>query len=235
MNPAIAPVAGDGVTQPQGIVRLLSVNVGRPTSIGRRRGKDVLSGIFKAPVTTETLFLDTTNLQGDAQGDLRVHGGPDKAVYAYPSEHLPRWSEELGLTLGAAAFGENLTTAGWLEDDVRIGDVWSWGGALLQVAQPRHPCFKLAMKLDRAEILDRMLGNGRTGWYLRVLRPGIVPVGGPVQVVARDPAGVTVRRVHRAALAGQADAEELRLLLGIAPLAASWRRALQKRLAALEG
>ena len=234
MNSAVDPGAGETATESHGAVRLVSVNVGMPVPIGRRQGTPVVSGIFKTPVATETLVLDAINLHGDGQGDRRVHGGPDKAVYAYPSEHLPRWSDDLGLGLGPAAFGENLTTAGWLEDDVLIGDVWAWGAALLQVAQPRHPCFKLAMKLDRADVVDRMLDNGRTGWYLRVLRPGVVPVAGPIEVIERDPAGVSVRRVHRAALAGQADGEELRMLLDLVPLAASWRRTLQRRLAALD-
>jgi MOSC domain-containing protein YiiM len=216
------------------LVHLVSVNVGRPKHLGTQRGRPVRSGILKEPVAAAELNLGAVNLAGDAQADLRVHGGPDKAVYAYPSEHLPHWNEDLGLDLGPAAFGENLTTAGWLEDDVRIGDVWAWGEALLQVAEPRHPCFKLAMKLDRPQVVDRMLETGRTGWYLRVLRPGRVPVAGPIRVAERHPAGVSVRRVHLAALPGQAAAEELRFLLDLAPLAASWRRALQKRLAQLD-
>jgi MOSC domain-containing protein YiiM len=217
------------------IVRIVSVNVGRPQTIGRRRGEPVLSGIGKAPVAAADLDLDRLNLDGDAQADRRVHGGRDKAVYAYPSEHLPQWSDELSLALGPGAFGENVTTAGWLEDDVRIGDVWEWGEALLQVVQPRHPCFKLAMRIDRPEVIERMLENGRTGWYLRVLRPGRVTTDGTIRVADRHPAGVSVRRVHAAALPGGADAEELRLLLDLAPLAGSWRRALGRRLSAIGG
>jgi MOSC domain-containing protein YiiM len=236
----VTPVNSQQKTAPSPLesakqIRLVSVNVGTPRPIGRQRGRPVMSGIMKESVPATHLHLDLLNLQGDTQADQRVHGGPDKAVYAYPSEHLPAWSQDLRLELGPAAFGENLTTAGWLEDDVRIGDVWAWGEALLQVAQPRHPCFKLAMKLDRPEVIDRMLATGRTGWYLRVLEPGRVPVAGPIAVGRRHPAGVSVRRVHLAALPGQADPEELRYLLALEPLAGSWRRALERRLAALGG
>ena len=131
-------------------VRLVSVNVGLPTVIGATRwGKPIRSGIVKQPVTAASIDLDTLNLDGDRQADLRVHGGPDKAVYAYPVEHLPLWNEELGTDFGPGTFGENLTTAGWLEDEVRIGDVWAWGEALLQVTAPRGPCYKLGYRLGR--------------------------------------------------------------------------------------
>jgi len=180
-------------------VGLVSVNVVEPEVIGTRRGRPVLSAIVKRPVAAATLRLDRLNLDGDRQADPRVHGGPDKAVYAYPSEHLPRWTAELGgnPAFSAGTFGENLTTTGWLEDDVRIGDVWRWGDALLQVTQPRGPCYKLAMATGRPEIIRRMLETGRTGWYLRVLRPGIVPVGGPIDVVERHPGAATVLRIHQ--------------------------------------
>lgn len=178
-------------------VRLVSVNVGLPREIGTRRGQPIRSGIVKQPVTTDTLYLDLTNLEGDRQADLRVHGGPDKAVYAYPAEHLPRWNDELGVQFGPGAVGENLTTEGWLETDVRIGDVWAWGEARLQVTQPRQPCYKLATITGRPDILKRLVANGRTGWYLRVLEPGRVPIGGPITVIARGAANLTVLDVHR--------------------------------------
>ena len=133
------------------------------------------------------LWLSAINLTGDGQADLSVHGGLDKAVYAYPSEHLDAWSAELDEELGPAPFGENLSTIGGLERDVRIGDVWSWGEATLQVCQPRWPCFKLALYRARTDIQLRMRTNGRTGWYLRVLEPGEVPAAGPIAVVREDP------------------------------------------------
>ncbi|HWI03453.1 MAG TPA: MOSC domain-containing protein, partial [Acidimicrobiales bacterium] len=123
-----------------------------PEYLGHFRGQPITSGIAKRPVTAEYLWLDRLNLEGDAQADLEVHGGPDKAVYAYPSEHLPAWSAELEQELGPAPFGENLSTAGATEDDVCIGDRWYWGDAVLEVCQPRYPCFKLSMHRGRGDI-----------------------------------------------------------------------------------
>ena len=127
--------------------------------------------------------------RGDGQADLSVHGGPDKAVYAYPSEHLAPWSEELE---------ETLSTVGVTEADVCIGDIWEWGDATLEICQPRWPCFKLALHRRRADIQARMRQNGRTGWYLRVLEPGEVHVGSDAAVVRHDPAGLTVADAHTA-------------------------------------
>jgi MOSC domain-containing protein YiiM len=209
---------------------LVSVNVGQPTVIGANRwGNPIRSGIVKRPVAAETLVLDALNLEGDRQADLTVHGGPDKAVYAYPSEHLPRWNDELGVDFGIGTFGENLTTAGWLEDAVRIGDIWAWGEALLQVSQPRSPCYKLAAVTGRPDLLKRFVRSGRTGWYLRVLQPGIVPVAGPVQVMTRDPAGITVLASHRA-LTAETSRSTLEAIVRAPALAAAWREPLLARL-----
>ena len=175
------------------------VNVGVPTLLADVRGEHVWSGISKQPVDpASVLWLSTVNLSGDGQADLSVHGGPDKAVYAYPSEHLVPWAEELETDLGPAPFGENLSTIGALESDVCIGDVWTWGDATLQVCQPRWPCFKLALYRQRADVQARMRATGRTGWYLRVLEAGEVPAAGPIEVFRRDPAGVTVEDAHLA-------------------------------------
>ncbi len=133
-------------------IRLVAVNVAKPKYLGEHRGKPILSGIAKLPVAVDHLWLDLLNLEGDGQADLSVHGGPDKAVYAYPSEHLADWAAELGQQLGPAAFGENLTTAGGTEDQVCIGDRWYWGDAVLEVTQPRAPCFKLAIHRGRGDI-----------------------------------------------------------------------------------
>jgi MOSC domain-containing protein YiiM len=169
-------------------VELVSVNVAEPQIIGTFRGQPISSGIAKQPVVQEVLRLDWLNLEGDRQADLRVHGGRDKAVYAYPSEHILRWNADLQpeTPYGPGTFGENLTTRGWLEDAVHIGDIWAWGDALLQVSEPRHPCFKLGMRTGRRDIIKRMEANGRSGWYLRVLQPGLVPVTGPITIVSQE-------------------------------------------------
>ena len=170
-----------------------------------------------------SISLDWLNLDGDRQADLTVHGGPDKAVYAYPAEHLPLWNDELGTEFVSGTFGENLSTAGWLEDDVRIGDVWAWGDARLQVSQPRSPCYKLATIIGRPDLLKRFIRNGRTGWYLRVLQPAIVPVAGPIEVIERDPAGISVLLAHRASLPGTLEPTEVEAVARVDALAADWR------------
>jgi MOSC domain-containing protein YiiM len=205
-------------------VRLVSVNVGLPEVIGATRwGKPIRSGIVKRPVTTADICLDTLNLDGDRQADLTVHGGRDKAVYAYPVEHHPLWNEELGTDFGPGTFGENLTTAGWLEDEVRIGDVWAWGEARLQVSQPRSPCYKLATVTGRSDLLRRLVRTGRTGWYLRVLQAATVPVSGPIQVIERHPAGISVLLAHRASQPGVLDRTEVEAVARVDALAADWR------------
>lgn len=207
------------------LVGLVSVNVGLPGVIGKHRGKPITSGIRKRPVSGETIEVGRTNLAGDRQADLRVHGGPDKAVYAYPSEHLPWWNDQLPreAPFGPGSFGENLTTSGIDEGQARIGDVWRWGSALLQICQPRYPCFKLVLATEQPDMVKRFLAAGRSGWYLRVLEPGTAPVAGPIEVVTANSAGVTVAE---AALAVLPDADQAtRNRVAEAPaLAASWRR-----------
>jgi MOSC domain-containing protein YiiM len=205
-------------------VRLVSVNVGQPRVIGATRwGKPIRSSIVKQPVTAASISLDTLNLDGDRQADLKVHGGRDKAVYAYPVEHLPLWNDELGTDFGPGTFGENLSTVGALEDDVCIGDIWAWGEARLQVCQPRSPCYKLATIAGRPDLLKRLVRTGRTGWYLRVLQPAIVPVAGPIQVIERDPAGISVLIAHRASVPGGLDRAEVEAVARVDALAADWR------------
>ncbi len=206
----------------------MSVNVGLPAFLALHRGRPVQSGIVKRPVSAATIEVGTLNLAGDGQADLEVHGGEDKAVYAYPSEHIAAWSSERGEDLGPAAFGENLTVAGWLEPDVCIGDLWAWGDAVLEVCQPRWPCYKLGLLRGDQRILARLRETGRTGWYLRVLQPGTAPVAGPVTVAVPHPAGITVHDVHEARLHGTS-AERRDEMLDLDPLADEWRWNLRHR------
>ena len=214
------------------VIRLAAVNVGSPTILGEIRGERVWSGIRKRPVPpTTVLWVSALNLAGDAQADLSVHGGPDKAVYAYPSEHLEPWAEELGEELGDAPFGENLSTLGALERDVRVGDVWQWGSALLQVTQPRWPCFKLNLYRDRADIQARLRASGRTGWYLRVLEPGEVPAAGPIRLADQDHGGVSILDAHLAMSDRYLlDVDRARAVSEHPALADQWRAPLLRRL-----
>ena len=215
------------------MIELRSVNVARPQVLAEVRGERIYSAIAKQPVAVGSLlWLSLGNLAGDSQADLSVHGGPDKAVYTYPAEHLSRWAAELDEELGPAPFGENLSTVGVTEHDVRIGDRWSWGDATIEVCQPRWPCFKLALHRQRPDIQKQMRANGRTGWYHRVLEPGEVVVGAPIEVVARDPAELTVADAHAAM--GDRHLEDRALVEALADhpsLAAEWRDPLRERLA----
>ena len=186
-------------------VRVVSVNVTRPKVLLHWPSGDIISSIDKRPVEAGTLRLTGLNLDGDEQSDTRptpdggqVHGGPDQAVCAFPVEHLPRIAEICGRRVGPGFMGENVTVEGVREDDVRIGDVWAWGGARLQVTAPRGPCFKLGIRLGRQAMRTVVRAEGLVGWYLRVLVEGEVPVRGPIEVVERHPAGVTVGMAHRA-------------------------------------
>lgn len=155
-------------------MKVVSLSVGGPRMV-EWNGGAVLTSIFKS--TTDRRLRGTTlNVEGDRQSDLTVHGGVEKAVYAYPSEHYPPWREELGMDLPWASFGENLTTEG-LSEGVRIGDRFRIGTAELVVTQPRMPCYKLGIRLGRQDVLRRMLRTGRTGFYFSVAVEGEVGAG----------------------------------------------------------
>ena len=179
----------------------IAVFVGRPQVIGQVRGEPVESGIAKSRVGAAALRLSETNLAGDRQADLSVHGGPDKAVYVYPSEHYGAWQRD-GFVLDVGGVGENVALAGATEHDVRVGDVWRWGTALAQVSQPRAPCVKLALHAGRKDAGPRMIATRRCGWYLRVLAPGTVPTGGPLELVEHDERAPTVHDAFTAVFGG---------------------------------
>jgi MOSC domain-containing protein YiiM len=186
-------------------LRIVSVNVARPSVLLKWPAGDVISSIDKRPVEVDTLRLTELNLDGDEQADTRptpaggqVHGGVDQAVYAFPAEHFARIAELYGQPIGPGFMGENVTVEGAVEDDVCIGDVWRWGDARLQVTSPRGPCYKLGIRLGKQAMRTVIRAEGLVGWYLRVLVPDDVPVRGPITVVERHPAGVTVGMAHRA-------------------------------------
>lgn len=186
-------------------LEIVSVNVSLPKVLLKWPGGDVISSIDKAPVEAEEVAVTTLNLDGDRQADTRalpgggqVHGGPHQAVYAFPSEHFPRLSKILGVPVGPGFMGENLTLRGATEADVRIGDVWRWGTARLQVSAPRGPCYKLGIRMGRQALRTVVREDGIVGWYLRVLVPGRVPTSGHVACEDRDDHGLTVADVQSA-------------------------------------
>ncbi|MBV9927867.1 MAG: MOSC domain-containing protein [Acidobacteria bacterium] len=210
-------------------MRIISLNVGRPRLVAWM-GQTVSTGIYKSPVEGR-VTLRTLNLDGDRQADLTVHGGPYKAVYAYPSEHYPFWREELpGTELPWGMFGENFTTEGFDESAVRIGDRFRVGGAELTVTQPRMPCHKLGIKFGRPDILKRFLASGRTGFYFSVQREGEVGAGDEFELIERDAGGVTVADITRLYARDRDDAETLRRAIALEALPESWREHFRQQL-----
>src|SRR5437660_7733037 len=210
-------------------MKLLSVNVGLPREV-EWKGKIVRTSIFKAPVLGR-VRVAKLNLEGDQQSDLTVHGGIDKAVYAYPSEHYRFWREELsGTDLPWGAFGENFTTEGLLEEAVHIGDRFRVGSAEFVVTQPRMPCFKLGIRFGRADIIKRFLHSGRNGFYFAVAQEGEVGAGDSIELLTRDDNGVSVADIVQVYTADAANQDLLHRVSELAALPESWRAYFRKRL-----
>src|SRR4029079_19518830 len=172
-------------------MKIISLNVGRPRLV-MRNDEPVSTGIYKEPVDGRVM-LRTLNLDGDRQADLTVHGGADKAVYAYPSEHYGHWRGELPeMELPWGMFGENFTVEGLDESSVNIGDRFRVGEAEVTVTQPRMPCYKLGIKFGRADIIKRFLASGLTGFYFSVRCEGEVGAGDEIELIGRDENNVTV-------------------------------------------
>ncbi len=212
-------------------MKIVSVNVGLPRPVSWR-GRRIMTGIYKDPVEGR-VRVRRTNLDGDRQADLAVHGGPEKAVYAYPSEHYPFWRRELELEdLPWGSFGENLTAEGWWEDEVHVGDRFRIGTAEFVVTQPRMPCFKLAMKFDRDDIVESFLESGRPGFYLAVAQEGELEAGDAMERIHEDENGVSVVDVVRLYMDrhGEGDPDLLRRAAAVEALAREWREHFRKRL-----
>jgi MOSC domain-containing protein YiiM len=213
-------------------MKLLSINVGLPQEIDWR-GEPVRTSIFKAPVAGP-VHVSTLNVEGDRQSDLSVHGGRDKAVYAYPSEHYAFWRTALPASdLVWGAFGENFTTEGLLEGHVYIGDRLRAGSAEFVVTQPRMPCFKLGIRFGRPDMVKRFQRSGRTGFYLAVLQEGDAASGDLVELVARDPHGITVADITNLFTGPATNRDLLRRASDLPALPEGWRSYFRKRL--LEG
>jgi len=214
-------------------MKVISVNVGLPREV-MWKGKTVTTGIFKEPVAGR-VALDALNLAGDRQADLRVHGGPDKAVYVYPVEHYDYWRGELpGVELPFGAFGENLTVEGLLENEIYIGERFRIGTTELVVRQPRLPCYKLAVKFQRDDIIKRFLDSRRTGFYFAVTREGELGAGDRIEILTRDPNGVTVPDIVRLYLNGDEDPDGLARAANVDALPDNWKTHFADQLARLQ-
>jgi MOSC domain-containing protein YiiM len=190
----------------------------------------VRTSIWKDPVDG-LVRVSSLNLEGDQQSDLSVHGGPEKAVYAYPSEHYEYWRQELpGTDLAWGAFGENFTTEGLLEPEIRIGDRIRVGSAEFLVTQPRMPCFKLGVRFGRDDMVKRFLHSGRPGFYLAVVREGDVARGNSLEFVGRDEHGVTVADIASLYARDRDNEDLLRRAVDVPALPESWKGYFKKRL-----
>lgn len=203
-------------------MKLLSVNVSQPKEV-LHSGKRIKTGIFKEPVSGRTM-MRRLNIDGDGQGDLSVHGGIHKAVYVYPTEHYGYWKRELrrdDLTYGK--FGENLTVEGLLEEAVHIGDVFRIGEALVEVSQPRVPCFKLGIKMNDPQIVKPFLESKRVGFYVRVLEEGEVGAGDAIERTKVGEGQMTVKEIVHLRHLDNTDVVAAKKAANLPALTPSWR------------
>jgi MOSC domain-containing protein YiiM len=210
-------------------MKVLSVNVGLPREL-EWKGKIVRTSIFKEPVTGR-VRVSTLNVEGDQQSDLTLHGGRDKAVYVYPSEHYPFWRTEFpAMDLVRGVFGENFTTTGLVEKTVHIGDRFRVGSAEFVVTQPRMPCYKLGIRFNRSDMVKRFLQSGRTGFYFAVVKEGEVAAGDSIEVVEKDKHNVSVADVVNLYRGDTANRDVLRRVSELPSLPNSWREYFRKQL-----
>jgi MOSC domain-containing protein YiiM len=210
-------------------MKLISVNVGLPREFSWR-GKITRSSIWKNPVEGR-VRVSKLNLEGDRQSDLSVHGGVDKAIYVYPREHYPYWESELpDVDLSWGSFGENFTTEGLTEEQVRIGDRFSAGSAEFIVTQPRMPCFKLGVRMNRQDIIKRFLRSKRTGFYLAVLREGEVVSGDSIEFTVRQEDGITVTDIVNLYTLDSTNQDLLRRASELDALPDAWKEHFRKQL-----
>jgi MOSC domain-containing protein YiiM len=210
-------------------VQLVSLNVARPRLVVYKE-KPINTGIFKQPVSGP-VQLRTLNLDGDRQADLGAHGGPFKAVYGYPSEHYPFWRQELpGVDLPWGMFGENFTTSGLAEDELHVGDRFPIGAAIVMVRQPRTPCYKLAAKFQRDDMLQRFLVSGRSGFYFSVEQEGSVAEADAFELLKRNDEGVTISELNRLFVREKYNQDLIRKAVGTEALPENWRDYLAERL-----
>ena len=214
-------------------MKVLSISVGLPREV-EWKGKAVSTAIFKEPVSGPVL-LRRLNLEGDKQADLSVHGGPTKVVYAYPCEHYAFWRSELPeMEFDWGMFGENFTTEGLEEESLHIGDVFQLGTARLVVTEPRMPCFKLAIRFGRTDMVKRFLQSQRSGFYFGVEQEGTVQAGDVFEPLSTDPQRLKVADVTRLYTTAKDNAELLKKAVATPALSESWRDHFHHRLEMIE-
>ncbi len=210
-------------------MEILSVNVGLPKEV-IWQGRVVTTGIFKEPVNAPVM-MRTLNLEGDRQADLAVHGGVNKAVYAYPSEHYGYWRTELpGVDLRWGMFGENFTIEGLLEEATYIGDRFGIGETEVMVTEPRMPCHKLGIKFGRPDIVKRFLASRRTGFYFAVVREGMVGTSDAIKLIGQEQQDISVADITRLYAFEKDDLKSLRRAIEVEALPENWRGYFQHQL-----
>jgi MOSC domain-containing protein YiiM len=190
-------------------------------------GKEIITGICKLP-TPGPLFLRKLGLEGDGVGDLKHHGGYDKALCVYSIDHFPYWERTLGISLPPSPFGENLSVSGLNEDVICIGDIFQLGAAVVQVSQPRQPCSTLAARYGRSDMVKLVVNSGRTGFYFRVLEEGVIETGNALHLKERDTRGITISFANRAYHYVKNDIDAIEKVLAVPALSESWRRSFQE-------
>jgi MOSC domain-containing protein YiiM len=210
-------------------MKILAVSVSKPVEI-QYNGKLIRTGIFKKPVASR-LKATVAGLEGDGQADLEAHGGADKAIYLYSSDNYLFWQQELGVDeFPWGQFGENLTVEGLLDESVHIGDRYRMGDVLVEVTQPRIPCFKLGIRMGSSRFPKRFLQSGRVGFYVRVLQPAELGVGDLIEKVSEDRHKLSVRRSLVALSGGPEQLDVIKQALRIEALSDAWRKDLSERL-----
>src|SRR5690349_938598 len=213
-------------------MKIISLNVGLPRLV-LQNGEPVSTGIFKEPVAGRVM-MRMLNLDGDRQADLSVHGGPEKAVYVYPSEHYDFWKRELpDMDLPWGMFGENFTTTGLFETEVNIGDKFRIGTAEVMVTQPRMPCYKLGIRFRRTDIIKRFLVSERTGFYFSVVKVGEVGVGDEFESIERNVSAVRVVDITRLYSSDKENIDLMKRAIATEALPDNWREYFRKRVESL--
>jgi MOSC domain-containing protein YiiM len=208
-------------------MRVVSVNLGQPREIEVPHGT-ILTSIFKSPVEGR-IPVRGTNLVGDRQSDLSVHGGPNKAIYGYASEHYPYWERTLQHPLTPGNFGENLTTEGLLESDVQIGDHYRIGTSLLKITQPRMPCYKLNLRFDSAAMVKLFWQSEFSGFYFGVVEEGEIGAGDSIELMERPSKSVTISEVIKT-YKGKVEDEAVVQRVLDSPIGASWKQHILERI-----
>jgi MOSC domain-containing protein YiiM len=209
--------------------KVVSLNIKLPEQV-TASGRSFFTGYHKIP-QKESVFLHKTHFEGDGVGDTVHHGGFDQAVCVYPYEYYEKWNAELQLDtpLVIPSFGENITPLGFLEDDVCIGDVIQMGEAVVQITQPRQPCNTLASILCRPDMIKRVVDTGRTGYYLRVLKEGLVQADDEMVRIERHSAGITVTEANKIKYGFEKDPVKIQRLIEVKELAENMRQSLLKK------